>query len=63
MYLTKPVGVFFQLLGFIIGIASIGVIPQGGGVTFFGIIFVPLGVWMVWRGRRGPERKAELNPH
>ena len=60
MYLTKPAGIFFQLFGFIICIAGMGLIPQGGGSTFFGIILAPLGGWMFWRGRRNKERQEEL---
>jgi len=59
MYLTKPAGIFFQLIGALLVFLGIGMIPQGAGVTFFGIILLPLGVVMFWRGRRGPERKAD----
>jgi len=59
MYITKPVGIAFQLFGFLLFFIGLGLIPQGGGMTFFGIILTPLGVWMFWRGRRKPERQKE----
>ena len=59
MYLTKPTGCTFQIIAIIFLLLGIGMISKGGGIIFFGIIFILLGAWMFWRGRRTPERKKE----
>lgn len=60
MYLTKPTGCMFQVVGFLLLLSGIGLIAQGGGAIFFGIIILLLGAWIFWRGRRTPEQKKEL---
>jgi len=65
MHLTKPTGCAFQIFGFIIFLTGIGILAQGGGSIFLGVILTLLGAWMFWRGRRTPEIKkgSELLEH
>lgn len=59
MYLSKPAGCAFQLLGAFFFLAGIGMIFQGGGTTVLGILIAAASAWVFWRGRRTPEREAE----
>ena len=67
MHLTKPAGVFFQLIGFPIvffAVSSVlaGVVfivkdqPGGAAYLIFGLAFSVLGVWMVKEGRQPAKR-------
>ncbi len=67
MHLTKPAGVFFQLLGFplvLLGFASalgglIWIVAGQSGATgylIFGLAAFVLGIWMVKEGRQPAKR-------
>ncbi len=78
MHLTKPAGVFFQLLGFPIAFLAVPSVLMGvfwivtgkpGGVAYliFGLAFSVLGIWMVKEGRQpakrgGPGAKTAKEP-
>ncbi len=53
MHLTKPAGVFFQLVGFFLLLIGLGVLGQS---IFWGIVVLAIGAWMVWQGRRPAKR-------
>ena len=56
MYLTKPAGVFFQLVAALLILVGIGALGQS---IFWGIVALAVGVWMLWQGRQPAKR---LNP-
>ncbi len=67
MHLTKPAGVFFQLVGFPIAFLAVPSVLMGvfwivtgkpGGVAYliFGLAFSVLGIWMVKEGRQPAKR-------
>ena len=67
MHLTKPAGVFFQLVGFLIAFLAVPSVLMGvfwivtgkpGGVAYliFGLAFSVLGIWMVKEGRQPAKR-------
>ena len=53
MHLTKPAGVFFQLVGVFLLLMGLGVLGQS---IFWGIVVLAIGVWMVWQGRQPSMR-------
>ena len=53
MRLTKPAGVFFQLVGVFLLLMGLGVLGQS---IFWGIVVLAIGVWMVWQGRQPAKR-------
>ena len=53
MPLTKPAGVFFQLVGFFLLLIGLGALSQS---IFWGIVVLAVGVWMVWQGRQPAKR-------
>ena len=66
MHLTKPAGVFFQLIGFpivilavpsaLVGLVWIFTGRPGGAYLIFGLAFSVLGMWMVKEGRQPAKR-------
>jgi hypothetical protein len=66
MQLTKPAGVFFQLIGFpivflavpstLVGLVWIFNGQPGGAYLIFGLAFSVLGIWMVKEGRQPAKR-------
>ena len=70
MHLTKPTGVFFQLIGFPIAFLAVpsalmGLIwivtgkPGGAAYLIFGLAFSVLGIWMFKEGRQ-PAKRGRL---
>ena len=70
MHLTKPAGVFFQLIGFPIAFLAVasalmGLIwivtgkPGGAAYLIFGLAFSVLGIWMFTEGRQ-PAKRGRL---
>ena len=53
MHLTKPAGVFFQLVGFLLLLIGLYALSQS---TVWGIVVLAIGVWMVWQGRQPAKR-------
>ena len=59
MHLTKPAGVFFQLVGFLLLLIGLYALSQS---TVWGIVVLAIGVWMVWQGRQPAKRANPTEP-
>jgi len=54
MALTKPAGVFLQLLGACVLFVGVGAVFEAPG---WGVVLLALGGWCMWQGRK-PARRA-----
>jgi hypothetical protein len=59
MHLTKPAGVFFQLVGAFL--LLVGLVSLSESI-FWGAIVLAIGGWMVWQGRQPAKRVKPTEP-
>jgi 4-amino-4-deoxy-L-arabinose transferase-like glycosyltransferase len=60
MYLTKPTGFIFQVIGLIIGIFGIIKLSGTPDNIVSGFLLTAIAIILIWRGGRRKERKEEL---
>lgn len=56
--LTRPAGVFVQILGLLFLLPGLAMLAGGGGTTIAGILVVLLAIGLFWLGRHTEPRKA-----
>jgi membrane protein implicated in regulation of membrane protease activity len=55
--LTKPAGVFVQIVGLLALLPGLAMLAGGGGTTFAGVLVVLLAISLFWIGRQTQPRE------